>query len=146
MGRGGERASARPPVVGGGGFFLKPPKLVQDTHTPLFIVCHLCFQVGRVLGSRSRSVLANTVSVRLLGCFGVGRFGPGLVLVCFLPSERKKPCKRRGNAFLPIGPCLPSHTAPLQIGTHNMGFSAQLPAEEGPGNLTPNPLLTERGL
>ena len=81
MGRGGERASARPPVVGGGGFFLKPPKLVQDTHTHLFIVCHLCFQVGRVLGSRSRSVLASTVSVRLLGCFGVGRFGPGLVLV-----------------------------------------------------------------
>ena len=30
-------------------------------------------------------MLASTVSVRLLGCFGVGRFGPGLVLVCVCP-------------------------------------------------------------
>ena len=28
-------------------------------------------------------------------------------------------------------------TAPLQIGTHNRGVSAQFPAKEGPGNLTP---------
>ena len=41
----------------------------------------LLASTGRVLGSRSRSVLASTVSVRLLGCFGVGRFGSGLVLV-----------------------------------------------------------------
>ena len=26
----------------------------------------------------------------------------------------------------------------LQIGTQNMGFSAQFPAKKGPGNLTPN--------
>ena len=29
-------------------------------------------------------------------------------------------------------------TAPLHIGTHNMGFSSQFPAEKEPGNLTPN--------
>ena len=29
-------------------------------------------------------------------------------------------------------------TDPPQIGTHNMGFSAQFPAKKGPGNLTPN--------
>ena len=29
-------------------------------------------------------------------------------------------------------------TAPLQIGTDNMGFSAQFPTKKGPGNLTPN--------
>ena len=34
-------------------------------------------------------------------------------------------------------------TAPLQIGTHNMGFSAQFPAKKGPGNLTPNPTLLD---
>ena len=28
-------------------------------------------------------------------------------------------------------------TAPLQIGTDNMGFSAQFPTKKGPGNLTP---------
>ena len=28
-------------------------------------------------------------------------------------------------------------TALLQIGTHDMGFSAQFPAKKGPGNLTP---------
>ena len=32
-------------------------------------------------------------------------------------------------------------TAPLQIGTHNVGFSAQFPAKKGPGNLTPNFIL-----
>ena len=29
-------------------------------------------------------------------------------------------------------------TVLLQIGTHDMGFSAQFPAKKGPGNLTPN--------
>ena len=29
-------------------------------------------------------------------------------------------------------------TVLLQIGTHNMGFSAQFPAKKGPGYLTPN--------
>ena len=35
-------------------------------------------------------------------------------------------------------------TGPLQIGTHNMGFSAQFPAKKGPGNLTPNGRRTEQ--
>ena len=32
-------------------------------------------------------------------------------------------------------------TVHLQIGTHNMGFSAQFPAKKGPGNLTPNGMV-----
>ena len=28
-------------------------------------------------------------------------------------------------------------TAPLQIGTDDMGFSAHFPTKKGPGNLTP---------
>ena len=35
-------------------------------------------------------------------------------------------------------------TALLQIGTHNMGFSAQFPAKKGPGNLTPSQLQVEK--
>ena len=55
-------------------------KLEQDTRT--FFVSRLCFQAGRVLGSRCRSVLASTVSVRSWGGLGggvVGRSGSGLV-------------------------------------------------------------------
>ena len=32
-------------------------------------------------------------------------------------------------------------TAPLQIGTRNMGFSEQFPTKKGPGNLTPKYLI-----
>ena len=34
-------------------------------------------------------------------------------------------------------------TAPLQIGTGNMGFSAQFPAKKGPENLTPKKCLLQ---
>ena len=37
-------------------------------------------------------------------------------------------------------------TAPLQIGTHNRGFSAQFPTKKGPGNLTPNTIPFFLGL